>query len=127
MPWDVEYTDEFGRWWDTLSDDQQDAIRERVDLLGQHGPALKRPTVGEIKTSAYAPRMKELRVEKQGTLRILFVFDPRRTVILLLGGDKSGGADKPAQWKSWYRQHVPEADDLYRTYLQELRDEGLIT
>jgi hypothetical protein len=33
--------------------------------------------------------MKELR-PRGGHLRILFAFDPRRTAILLIGGDKSG-------------------------------------
>ena len=48
------------------------------------------------------------------------MFDPRRQVILLLGGDKSG------EWDDWYRWAVPLADDLYDTYLGELREEGLI-
>jgi len=57
---------------------------------------------------------------KDGTLRALFMFDPRRQVILLLGGDKSG------QWNDWYRWAVPAADGLYDVYLDELRREGLI-
>ena len=48
------------------------------------------------------------------------MFDPRRQMILLLGGDKSG------EWNSWYESAVPEADDLYDDYLDELRKEGLI-
>ena len=48
------------------------------------------------------------------------MFDPRRQVILLLGGDKSG------EWESWYAWAVALADELYDTYLDELRDEGLI-
>ena len=64
--------------------------------------------------------MKELRASKGSALRILFAFDPRRHAILLLGGDKSG------QWNEWYQTAIPEADDLYDTHLQELRDEGLI-
>ena len=39
--------------------------------------------------------MKELRASEGGTLRVLFAFDPRRQVILLLGGDKSGA------WNDW--------------------------
>jgi hypothetical protein len=53
-------------------------------------------------------------------LRVLFMFDPRRQAILLLGGDRSG------EWNAWYAWAVPLADDLYDTYLVELRDEGLI-
>ena len=64
--------------------------------------------------------MKELRASSDGALRALFMFDPRRQVILLLGGDKSG------QWEQWYRWAIPTADDLYDVYLDELRAEGLL-
>lgn len=64
--------------------------------------------------------MKELRVATGGALRVLFMFDPRRQVILLLGGDKSG------EWSAWYEWAVPVADDLYDEYLNELKREGLI-
>ncbi|MGD9714932.1 MAG: type II toxin-antitoxin system RelE/ParE family toxin [Thermomicrobiales bacterium] len=63
--------------------------------------------------------MKELRVPGSN-IRVLFAFDPRRTAILLIGGDKSG------QWQSWYDRMVPYADDLYDNYLEEVRSEGLI-
>lgn len=59
--------------------------------------------------------MKELRVSKEGALRVLFAFDPRRHAILLVGGDKSG------RWAEWYRLAIPEADDLYDAHLGELR------
>ena len=48
------------------------------------------------------------------------MFDPRRQVILLLGGDKSGA------WDQWYEWAVPAADELFDVYLGELRKEGLI-
>lgn len=117
--WEVEYTDEFGRWWSGLTDDQQEALDDRVKLLAENGPGLKRPVVGEIKTSRHA-NMKELRVSRGGVLRVVFAFDPRRHVILLMGGDKSG------KWEEWYPRAISEADDLYDTYLMELREEGLI-
>jgi len=64
--------------------------------------------------------MKELRSSEGGALRVLFMFDPRRQVILLLGGDKSG------RWNEWYEWAVPLADRLYDSYLDELDKEGLI-
>jgi hypothetical protein len=64
--------------------------------------------------------MKELRAAKDGVLRVLFMFDPRRQAILLIGGDKS------EQWESWYEQAIPLADELYDEYLAELKEEGLI-
>ena len=51
---------------------------------------------------------------------MLFIFDPRGTAILLLGGDKTG------LWYRWYQAAVPEADSLYRIYLAELKAEGVI-
>ncbi len=118
--WEVEFTDEFRAWWDTLTEVQQEALAGRVKLLEERGPNLRRPYVGQIKGSAFDPQMKELICDEQGSLRVLFMFDPRRTAILLLGGDKTG------LWNRWYRTAVPAADRLYRTYLAELKAEGLI-
>jgi hypothetical protein len=49
--WEVEFTDEFGRRWETLTADQQEAIDDRVMLLAENAPGLRRPVVGEIKSS----------------------------------------------------------------------------
>ena len=117
--WDVEYTDEFEAWWERLSQEQQEALDAAVMLLAATGPALGRPFADRIVSSRHQ-NMKELRVSEAGALRVLFAFDPRRTAILLLGGDKSG------RWSAWYRQAVPRADDLYDQYLTELEREGLI-
>ena len=116
--WEVEYTNEFEQWWLGLTDAQQDALDDRVMLLAEIGPSLKRPVVGEITSSRHA-NMKELRVSKGGALRVLFAFDPRRHAILLLGGNKSG------RWKEWLERAIPEADDLYDTHLEELKEEGI--
>ncbi len=116
---EIEYTNEFEQWWLGLTQDQQEALDDRVTLLAEVGSGLKRPTVGAIKSSRH-PNMKELRVSKGGALRVLFAFDPRRNAILLLGGDKSG------QWTEWYEWAIPAADSLYDLYLTELRNEGLL-
>lgn len=115
----MEVTDQFLDWWRRLSADQQEAITARVELLAERGPDLGRPVVDRIHSSRHQ-HMKEMRAAADGAIRVLFAFDPRRTAILLLGGDKSG------QWAAWYRQAVPVADDLYDTHLAELREEGLI-
>jgi hypothetical protein len=117
--WEVEVTDEFLEWWRDLTDDQQEALIDRIDLVAERGPDLGRPVVDRIQTSRHH-NMKELRAAKGGALRVLFMFDPRRQVILLLGGDKSGA------WSDWYEWAVPAADDLYDEYLVELKREGLI-
>jgi hypothetical protein len=64
--------------------------------------------------------MRELRIQqKRRPLRVLYAFDPRRTAILLLGGDKTG-KDR------WYEDFVPVADRLYDLHLAALKREGLI-
>jgi hypothetical protein len=109
---EVLYTDEFGTWFETLEEDQQDAVIARVELLETEGPSLGRPTVDTI-VGARHPNMKELRVSKGGAIRILFAFDPRRQAVLLIGGDKTG------QWSAWYDKAIPIADDLFDQYLDE--------
>jgi hypothetical protein len=118
VPWEVEYTDEFGSWWGSLTDDEQDRITIAVACWRRKVRALGRPWVDTLEGSRHA-NMKELR-PRGGHLRILFAFDPSRFAILLLGGDKSG------EWASWYKQVIPEADRLYDEHLSELRDEGTL-
>ena len=64
--------------------------------------------------------MRELRIQSGGRpLRVFYAFDPRRTVILLIGGDKTGD-------DRFYTEYVPRADNLYDEYIEELRKEGLL-
>jgi hypothetical protein len=116
---DIEFTDEFGRWWDTLPLAAQEAIAHDVEVLGHVGPALGRPLVDNVRLSRHA-NMKELRTQhRRSAFRILFAFDPRRSAILLMGGDKAGNS-------RFYARAVREADHLYDEHLETLRKEGLI-
>lgn len=120
MSWEVEYTDEFEAWWDDISGDDQERITAAVETLEEHGPNLKRPLVGEIANKKKTLKnLKEL-IPPASDIRILFAFDPRRSAILLLGGDKSGN------WEGWYDENVPAAEKLYEIHLKDLRKEGLI-
>ena len=119
MKCNVEYTDEFGSWWNTLSEDEQEDVATIVGLLEEKGTQLPFPFstgVGESKHS----HMRELRVQsKSNPLRILYAFDPRRTAILLIGGNKRGD-------KRWYKTYIPIADKLYADHLVELKKERLL-
>lgn len=121
--WEVEYTDEFEAWYEGLSEEAQDAVIARVELVEAHGPALGRPTVDQVHRSRHA-NMKELRAE-QG-IRVLLAFDPRRTAILLIGGDKSPDDPGSLNWNRWYDHFVPIADGLYDAHLADLKKEGLL-
>ncbi len=117
--WEVEYTDEFGAWWDQLDAREQEAIAASVELLRQLGPNLPRPHADTLKRSRHS-NMKELRTQHEGRpLRTMFAFDPRRRAILLIGGDKSGDS-------RFYDRMIPLADDLYDAHLETLHKEGVI-
>ncbi|HKY86520.1 MAG TPA: type II toxin-antitoxin system RelE/ParE family toxin [Pseudorhodoplanes sp.] len=117
--WNVEYTDEFGEWWNRLTEDQQEDFTAIVMLLEEHGPQLPFPHSSGINGSKHA-HMRELRVQSGGKpLRSFYAFDPRRTAILLIGGDKTG-EDR------FYKEMIPVADKLYDDYIAELRKEGLL-
>ncbi|MGH7179602.1 MAG: type II toxin-antitoxin system RelE/ParE family toxin [Tepidisphaeraceae bacterium] len=117
--WNVEITDEYHQWFQTLANDQQDAVRSDIALLEKMGPSLGRPYVDSLKGSKHS-NMKELRtMHHRRHIRTFFAFDPRRTAILLVGGDKTGR-------KSFYGRMLPLADHLFDEYLLELRKEGLI-
>lgn len=119
MSWNVEFTDEFLTWWQTLSLAEQEELSSDVDLLMDEGPQLGRPKADAVKGSRHA-NMKELRTQSQGNpLRTFFAFDPRRAAILLIGGDKTGD-------KRFYDRMIPVADALYDEHLKTLKKEGLI-
>ena len=70
MPYEVNFTDEFGEWWERLTVSQQEDITARAELLEELGPTLGRPVVDRVKTSAFH-NMKELRCSSGGALRVL--------------------------------------------------------
>ena len=119
MPWEVEYTDQFDVWWQELSERDQDAVTARVELLMEYGPNLPYPYSSDIRGARHGV-MRELRAQSAGRpLRVLYAFDPRRTSILLIGGDKTGN-------DRFYEEYMPRADNLYDEHLRELRREGVI-
>ena len=119
MTWAVEYTDQFGEWWDSLTDSEATRLVASVTLLESHGPNLGYPHSSGITGSRHG-HMRELRVQAGGApIRVFYAFDPRRSAILLIGGDKTGD-------KRFYERMIPVADDLYDEHLQELKREKLI-
>ncbi|MGO9486472.1 MAG: type II toxin-antitoxin system RelE/ParE family toxin [Rhodomicrobium sp.] len=119
VSWAVEFTDEFGEWWQELNEAAQDEIGATVELLTECGPDLPFPYSSGVSGSRHS-HMRELRIQCGGKpIRIFYAFDPRRTAILLIGGEKIGD-------KRFYKRIIPAADRLYDEYIEELRKEGLI-
>jgi hypothetical protein len=116
VAWEVEFTDEFEEWWGALSESEQGKVDARVSLLMEQGPNLGFPFSSQVKTSLF-PEMRELRAQAGGDpLRILYAFDPRRTAILLVAGDKTGD-------DRWYERNVPVADRLFERHLRTIEKE----
>jgi hypothetical protein len=113
--WAVVTTDEFDEWFGQIGQSGQVEVIAKVELLKLLGPALRRPHADTLNGSKH-PNMKELRAEtRDQVLRIAFAFDPRRTAILLVGGDKSGVGQK-----QFYKQLINKADRLYDEHLAML-------
>jgi hypothetical protein len=111
--WEVEYTDEFSAWWDTLGEAEHEAVAFSVNLLRQAGSSLGFPHTSGVHRSKHSA-MRELRSQCAGRpLRTFFAFDPRRVAILLIGGDKTGN-------DRFYDEFILLADKIYDQYLKEI-------
>ena len=121
MVWEILMTAQVEGFLDDLYDSDRrthQLVNQAILVLEANGPAEGRPLVDTIVASKIA-NMKELRPPSAGksAVRILLVFDPWRSVILLVAGDKSG------QWNNWYRTAIPRAEKLYEEYIAERKKE----
>ena len=115
MAWEVEYSDEFGEWWSALTAEQEDIVAA-VNELERRGPNLPFPYSSGVESSKHS-HMRELRIQSSGCpIRIFYAFNPYRTAILLIGGDKTGD-------DRFYERMVPIADRLYDEHLDEMKRE----
>jgi hypothetical protein len=121
MEWEILMTSEVEDFLDDLLVDDPEThrlVNQSILILERAGPAVGRPIVDRIQSSNIA-NLKELRPPSRGQseIRILFAFDPWRSAILLIAGDKSG------EWTRWYRDAIPAAERRYAVYLEERRRE----
>ncbi|WP_348269459.1 type II toxin-antitoxin system RelE/ParE family toxin [Edaphobacter paludis] len=116
MAYDVSVTEIFKDWYEELSMEEQASVEYVVDLLIEAGPALAHPHSSGINASKFS-HMRELRIQHKGRpYRVLYAFDPTRSALLILGGDKTGD-------DRWYDKMVPKADKLYEDHLKELKQQ----
>ena len=112
-PWEILETTEYAAWFAGLTEKQQKAVLRRVQTLSEAGPSLGRPYADSLRGSRHRG-LKELRVSSGGHLRVLFIFDPQRRCVLLLGGNKA----QDSKWNDWYREAIPRAEVLYEQHLK---------
>jgi len=119
--WDIYLTNEVAGWLEQIqASDPKTAglVDDAIYALSCSGPALGRPLVDTL-TGSKIKNLKELRPGSSGKseIRILFAFDPWRSAILLVTGDKAG------KWSRWYVEAIPRAEHLYEIYLKERAEE----
>lgn len=114
--WAVATTDTFDEWFAELTEAAQAEVIAKVNMLKLLGPQLARPHADTLKGSKHA-NMKELRADTSDqVLRIAFAFDPSRSAILLVGGNKGGTSQK-----RFYKQLIAKADELYDAQLAAIK------
>lgn len=115
MTWSVVLCDEFEPEFERLNEAVQDELLAHMQVLERFGPSLGRPHVDTLSGSRHA-NMKELRFRANGGVwRVAFAFDPQRTAIVLVAGDKSGYN------KRWfYRRLMKTADRRFDRHLAAL-------
>ncbi|MCB1866508.1 MAG: type II toxin-antitoxin system RelE/ParE family toxin [Chromatiales bacterium] len=119
MEWKVLFDAEFETEFASLSQDVRLEMLAQAKLLEVFGPQLGRPRVDTLKGSKHA-NMKELRFDADdGVWRVAFAFDPTRSAILLVAGDKSGSSEK-----RFYKQLIAKADQRFSAHLTRLKQKG---
>ncbi|MGW1780241.1 type II toxin-antitoxin system RelE/ParE family toxin [Streptomyces sp. NPDC002143] len=121
MAWKIVVVEPALSWLHELRRTDRDTliqVSQAVTALQEEGPALGRPLVDTIKGSVLS-NLKELRPGSAGAteVRLLFVFDPDRQAVILVGGDKAGN------WSGWYRVAVPQAEQAYAEHLKRIDGE----
>jgi len=120
--WDVYLTDEVDQWLHELEKADPASyvlVNRAIWVLVCNGPTEGRPLVDRVRGSALH-NLKELRPPSAGRseVRILFMFDPWRSSILLVAGDKAG------DWVGWYEKAIPMAERRYAKYVAERAKEA---
>ena len=118
-PWRIVAVPEVLTWLNdpnNLNEGERPRALRALQLLAEDGPGLGRPWVEHIKGSRIR-NLKELRFTSTDSkhFRILFVFDPTRSAVLLVAGDKRG------QWNRWYVRAIRLAERRYARYLSAQR------
>jgi hypothetical protein len=117
MTWNIDFHPDFYTEFSEFPQEVRLELLAKVALLEVFGPILNRPHVDTLKGSTHA-NMKEIRFSvADGVWRVAFAFDPLRSAILLVAGDKSGISKQ-----RFYRQLIEIADSRFDEHLAKLRE-----
>lgn len=103
---------EYKDWLVGLDEETQDSILVSIRLLQERGPSLSRPYADTLENTNLV-NLKELITQHKGKpYRSLYAFDPQRSAILLVGGDKS-------RKKNWYKKSISLAEKRFVLHLEQ--------
>lgn len=107
----VIFSDEFDKWLQTCDENVQDELMALIGVLRVYGVKTQYPYSSKVFGAKRYKSMRELRTKiDKRAYRVLYIFDPKRNAVLLLGGDKSGD-------KQWYKKSITIAEKIYDEYL----------
>lgn len=107
----VIVTDLFIEWYESVTDDEAEAVNVVVRALEVMGVSLGFPVSSGVKGSSIA--LRELRATAdKSELRVFYAFDPDRNAVLIVGGNKSGD-------KRFYERMVEKAEQEWSEYIAE--------
>ena len=110
----VVLTNEFQAWFLANDEETQDKLSMLIGMLEELGVVMPFPYSSKIFGARY--NLRELRTDiNDRAYRMLYVFDPKRNAVMLLGGDKSGV-------KRWYEKSIVKAEKIYEKYLETQED-----
>jgi hypothetical protein len=116
MPWPVVLHPEFAPELLALASAVRIELLAKARLIEEFGPSLRRPHADTLEGSKHA-NMKELRFSAgNGEWRVAFAFDPERSAVVLMAGDKSGVSQK-----RFYRSLIDRADARFDAHLERLK------
>ncbi len=106
---EVIISNEFEEWFKNIDSQAKKDIFASIETLRNFGPTLGRPYVDTLKGSKIS-NLKELRVRSLGRpFRIIFLFDPKKRIFLLAGGNK-------AEDKKFYKKIIHKVESIYSNY-----------
>ena len=118
MIWSVLFHDEFDAEFEGFDEDVQDELLESAKAVQTAGPKAGRPHVDTLAGSKHA-NMKELRFTAHGgreVWRAAFAFDPDRSAIVLVAGEKQG-----KNQDLFYKRLIKIADGRFDSHLRQIK------
>jgi len=110
--WEVIFHASFVDEFEELKEAVREELLAQAQRIKEFGPSTERPWVGTLNNSKHS-NMKELRfAADDGVWRAAFAFDPARSAIILVAGDKSGVSED-----RFYKSLIKKADARFDKHL----------